>query len=1040
MSKTSFGRNLRAVIGLCTALFASVAGAQAAQGTINVRVTEAAGGQPVEQAQVMIVGTTHGGLTNAEGSFVLRGVSAGTHTVRVIRVGFSEQKKTVTVAAGQAASVDFALTQVAVSLAPVVTTATGETRRVEIGNAVASVDAAKLVEGSPVQSVNDMLNSRVAGVTVISGTQTGAGARIRIRGTNSLSLSNDPIYIIDGVRMTSDVGSSMLFTGGSQPSRVGDLNPEDIENMEIVKGPSAATLYGTDAANGVVLITTKRGRAGAARWNVYGESGMITDQNEYPTNYTIFGTRVSNGAKLAINGCNLPLVSSGFCTVDSVASYNLWEDDDVTPLSTGHRFQYGVNVTGGTEAVRYYVSAEREDETGVLELPKFEYRRFDSLNIPLRDSVKRPNVLGKNSVRANLNTAVNPELDLAVSTGFTNLAQRFSQESNATAGLGSHAFGGPGCKICSPNRVVGGGLGTPLYGYRAWTPGYTFQEAVGQRINRFIGSANANWRPTSWLQNRLTVGNDYTNRVDDNLLRRGDGPPLTATYRDGFKFNDRTDVRNFTIDLGSTLSYNPLAWLGLKTTGGVQYVNYLYERGSGGGEQLAPGGSTTQSGATPSASEATTQQKTLGFFVEQAAAINDRLFLTAAVRSDQNSAFGTDFQNVYYPKGSLSWIMSEESFFPQMGWLNQFRLRAAIGSSGVQPGPNDALRYFASTVANYRGVDEPAVIYSQIGNTSLKPERSTEFETGFEAKLFDNRYSLDVTYYTKKTKDAIISAIVPPSLGGPTNQRTNLGSVKNWGWEAMVSAQVLDMRNFAWDVALNASTTSNKLVSLGGVPPQIGVTTRAVEGYPLFGLWARAITGWEDKNGDGILTYNANADLNEVFVADSVSFRGYSQPRHQITLTNGLDLFNRRLRVQTMFDYRGGHLWYNNTERIRCVSRQNCNGLQNPESSFEEQAMVVATRNHPAATLDGFLQDGDFLRLREVTLQYSLSQDMAQRLFRSRGVSLVLTGRNVARWTDYRGVDPENDYNITTGTDNAGGDFQTVGIPSYYILRVNINR
>ena len=179
---------------------------------------------------------------------------------------------------------------------------------------------------------------------------------------------------------------------------------------------------------------------------------------------------------------------------------------------------------------------------------------------------------------------------------------------------------------------MGGGLGTPLYGYRAWTPGYTFQEAVGQRINRFIGSANANWRPTSWLQNRLSVGNDYTNRVDDNLLRRGDGPPLTATYRDGFKFNDRTDVRNFTVDLGSTASYNPMPWLGLKTTGGVQYVNYLYERGSGGGEQLAPGSSTTQGGATPSASEATTQQKTLGLFVEQAAAINERPMAIAAIR------------------------------------------------------------------------------------------------------------------------------------------------------------------------------------------------------------------------------------------------------------------------------------------------------------------------------------------------------------------------------------------------------------------------
>ncbi len=1030
------------MVGLCTALFASVAGAQASQGTINVRVTDAAGGQPVEQAQVMIVGTTLGGLTNAEGSFVFRGVSAGTHTVRVIRVGFSEQKKTVTVAAGQAASVDFALTQVAVSLAPVVTTATGETRRVEIGNAVSSVDAAKITETSPVQNVNDLLNSRAAGVTVTSGTQTGAGARIRIRGTNSLSLNNEPIFIIDGIRMTSNVGSSNLFTGGSQPSRIGDLNPEDIENMEIVKGPSAATLYGTDAANGVVLITTKRGRAGAARWTFYGETGLIEDRNEYPTNYTQFGKNPNTGASLGLGGCSLPVLSAGNCVVDSVASYNLFEDSDATPLHTGYRYQYGAQLSGGTEAVRYFITGEREDETGPIKLPDFEYRRFDSLNIPIRDYVERPNVLGKNSVRANLNATVTPELDLAVSTGFINLAQRFTQESNATAGLGSQAFGGPGCKVCAPARVVSG-TGSDLNGYRAWTPGYTFQEKVQQRVNRFIGSAQMNWRPTSWLQNRATVGNDYTNRVDDNLLLRGEGPPLTSNYRLGFKQNARTDIRNFTIDLGSTATSTPMAWLTLKTTGGVQYVNYLLELGEATGDQgLSPGASTPQAGAAQSAREATTQQKTLGLFVEQAAAINDRLFLTAALRSDQNSAFGTDFQSVLYPKGSVSWIMSEESFFPRLNWLNQFRLRAAIGTSGVQPGPNDALRFYASQVANVRGADQPAVQFSAIGNTNLKPERSTEFETGFEAKFFDTRYSLDFTYYRKKTKDAIIGAIVPPSLGGPTRQNTNLGAVENKGFEVLASAQVLDTRNFAWDITVNGSTFENKLLSLGGTPPQIGTTTRAVEGYPLFGLWARPITGWDDKNGDGILTYNSNDALNEVFVGDSVVFRGYGQPRHQISLTNGIDLFSRRLRIQALFDYRGGHKWYNNTERIRCFSRANCNGVMNPDASFEEQAMAVASRNLPATliTNDGYFQKGDFVRLRELTMQYSLSAEMAQRLLRSRGVSFVLTGRNLARWTDYRGVDPENDYQLTTGADTPGGDFQTLGIPTYFIFRVNVNR
>ncbi|HEX4934828.1 MAG TPA: carboxypeptidase-like regulatory domain-containing protein, partial [Gemmatimonadaceae bacterium] len=180
-------------------------------------MTEAAGGRPLDQAQVVIVGTTLGGLTNADGRFSFRAVTPGNVTVRVLRVGYSEQKKAVTVTAGQAANLEFALTEVALTLAPVVTTATGETRRVELGNAVASIDAAKVTETSVVRDVNDMLNSRTAGVTVTGGTQTGSGARIRIRGQNSLSLSNDPIFIIDGVRMSNNIGSSNLFTGGAQP-------------------------------------------------------------------------------------------------------------------------------------------------------------------------------------------------------------------------------------------------------------------------------------------------------------------------------------------------------------------------------------------------------------------------------------------------------------------------------------------------------------------------------------------------------------------------------------------------------------------------------------------------------------------------------------------------------------------------------------------------------------------------------------------------------------------------------------------------------
>jgi outer membrane receptor protein involved in Fe transport len=580
-------------------------------------------------------------------------------------------------------------------------------------------------------------------------------------------------------------------------------------------------------------------------------------------------------------------------------------------------------------------------------------------------------------------------------------------------------------------------VGTPLNGYRAWTPAYTYEEAVGQRLNRFIGSISANWRPTSWLDTRMNFGNDFTDRVDDNLLLRGSGPPLTATYRLGFKQNTRADIRNLSADIASSASWQARDNILSRTTVGAQYVNYKLELGEATGEDLPPGQQIPNNAAEPGAEEATEYNKTLGLFVEQAVTINDRLFLAAALRTDQNSAFGTDFQRVVYPKASISWILSDEPFFPDVGWMNYFRLRTAYGASGVQPGSNDALRTFQGEATNIRGVDVPAVQFDDIGNDALKPERTTELELGFEARFLGDRATLDVTHYRKRTKDALISAVIPPSFGSVgTTVRRNLGAVQNIGWEVLLNTQLIQREAFGFDLTLSGSTNANKLLSLGGTPPQIGTTTRVVEGYPLFGFWARKIQGWQDKNNDGILTYNANPSLNEVFVDTAFSFVGYIQPRHVATATAGFDFFRRVLRLQTMFDWRGGHYWYNNTERIRCVSRANCNGLMNPEASFEEQAMVVATRDHPAASLAGFIQKGDFLRFREASLSLR-APDRWAALMRASSATFVVTARNLAVWTDYRGVDPETDR-LAGESDDRPDEFQTFGPTSSLIFRVNL--
>ena len=362
-------RPVLALAGLLALAGTPVQAQQSSVGSLSVTVTDAANQRPVEAARVFVVGTSYGGQTTTEGKLLLRNLPAGDLTVRVLRVGYTEVSRRVTLAAGQVATLDVALATAAVNLAAVVTTATGEQRRVEIGNATANIDASKVTEAAAVSNVSDLLNSRAPGVTVTSGSMSGTGSRIRVRGTNSVSLSNEPIWIIDGVRMTSDRGSfttatgSGGTTGGNNPSRTGDLNPEEIESIEIVKGPSAATLYGTDAANGVILVTTKKGRAGAPRWTIYGENGTVFDKNWYPTAYSLWGKRTGQTVS-ARDFCNLQRVGLGQCSVDSVSTLNIFDEKDLTPVGTGNRRQLGLQLAGGSEAVRYFMSGEDELEVG----------------------------------------------------------------------------------------------------------------------------------------------------------------------------------------------------------------------------------------------------------------------------------------------------------------------------------------------------------------------------------------------------------------------------------------------------------------------------------------------------------------------------------------------------------------------------------------------------------------------------------------------------------------------------------------------------
>jgi TonB-linked SusC/RagA family outer membrane protein len=1013
---------------------ASFGGQAQAQGTglatITGRVTDAQSGQPVVGAQVRVVNSNLGAIAGDDGRYVIRAVSPGSVDVRATRIGFAEQKRTLNVAAGATETADFALARVAVQLSEVVTTATGEQRRVEIANAVTTIDAVKAVEGGNITSVGDLLATRSPSVNVLQSGMVGAGTRVRIRGTSSLSLSNEPIYIVDGIRIESGAQSlsSNIGVGGTVPSRTNDLNPDEIETIDVVRGPSAATLYGTDAANGVIVITTKRGRVGAPRWLVYTEQGVIKDQNSYPTNYTPFGHR----GLTATQTCYLREVAVSGCLIDSLRSFNVLENKTTTPFTNGSRQEYGAQVSGGNAGVRYFISGEYEGQDGVYRIPGFDKQRLLAAGIKIRPEWSTPNMATRGSARVNLDVALSEKADVAVKAGFTQNLIRLPENDNNVTGL----FG---------NTLLAGGrtdlvdaAGNQLYGYNRFLPGDIYQETVEQDINRFIGSVNPQYRPFTWLTVVGDAGLDYTGRTDSDICRFAECTNF-GTNRLGRKENDRSTILQYTTNLRSTATTKILSMVDSRLSLGVQYTGSNFNRNGSGSSNLPVSASTTTAGSVPFADEATTLSRTIGAYLEEQISLADRLFVTVGARADRSSAFGVDFGNVVYPKASLSYVISDEPFFPKPLWLNQLRLRTALGASGVRPGSNDALQYFATNAVAVRNSvgtvsDYPGVVVSTLGNRDLKPEKSTELEAGIDGTFLDSRFNVEVTYYDKNSVDALVNQIIAPSLGTlATGRFANLGKINNHGFEYVLSGRPIDLPVVAWDFALNGSYNTNKIVSLGvdaagkPIPPIIGTTIAQVKGQPLNSYYDYNYY-YSDANGDGLIA------PSEVTISTTKTFQGYSLPRREMSFTTGLEFLDKVFRLQAVLDYKGGNKLYNNTERIRCQSFNNCNGLVNATASLADQARVIALRfKSPQTTQAGWYEKADFTRLREVSLTWSAPERWATTLH-GRSLSATLAGRNLALWSKYSGMDPEASY----GQADTPAEFLTQPPLSFYTLRVNV--
>ncbi|MDQ6612926.1 MAG: TonB-dependent receptor, partial [Gemmatimonadota bacterium] len=677
------------------------------------------------------------------------------------------------------------------------------------------------------------------------------------------------------------------------------------------------------------------------------------------------------------------------------------------------------------------------DETGVYSMPGNEIARLKKSRgvsaLPV-DQV-HPNALSRVNLRANLNAQIAPTATLQISSAFVNSIQRLPQNEDNSTGIMVNAQGGTAARL--DNFQIQGLDTIPLYGQFAGPMGDIFSITTTQGINRFINSASLRWLPTNWLSTHATTGLDYTSRVDQviNLFDQG---PFNSSNRVGAIDNERTAISLYTVDLGATGSFGLTSSIQSKTSVGAQYFDNFSTRTGGSGQNLPPGATTvTAVGTIQTLAQATAESITLGTYLDQQFNFRDRLFVTGGVRLDDNSAFGAKFKGVKYPHVGVSWVISDEGFFPRFDFLQQLRLRGTYGASGVQPGTLDALRYFlpSKSASQTGGADGSGVTLGALGNPNLKPEFTAESEGGLDLSMFHGGTNIELTYYQKNTRDALIRRDIAPSLAGLPTQFTNIGKVRNAGVEFVLNQKLFDRKLAALSFNLTGSTNANRLVQLGtGVAPIFTGnrnTQKNITGYPLFGLWARTYT-INDRNGDGIVANKSANDPGDLTYSDTAVFIGNTYPKLELAFSPSLEVFNHKLRFNAQFDRKANLKKLYNTQRHECQGGQSCRFLYDKTASLADQARAVALTDQ--GLLTGFMYDGSFTRFRELSVAYQMPDQFAHYL-RANRWNLVLTGRNLHVWTKYPGVDPES----TVGNTDARGNEEYFATPPLRVFTFRMN-
>jgi iron complex outermembrane receptor protein len=1019
---------------LATLLFAGQASAQVA--SISGRITDALTLQPIIGARIDIEGTARGTTAGAEGRFSLTEVAVGAVRVTARAVGYAPQTREITVTAGQVAVADFALERQAAVMDEIVVTGYGEQRRVAITGAVATVNADEANVGV-VSSANDMLQGRVSGVHITQNHgEPGAGIQIRIRGGSSISASDEPLYVVDGVVIqnlpTEPAGIGIDGDAALPRNPLTMINPADIKSITVLKDAAAAAIYGARSANGVVLIETKQGERDRTTF-------------EYDTYVSV----ASPSRRLdVLSGDQYrqfieEQVAAGVLDtsrLSSLGSANTNWEREVTRSALTHN--HNIAFSGGTQSTQYRASLNYTDQEGVALSSAFErfQGRLNALHSAWGDRLR----LGLNLTASHVNNDYLPFEDTGGFEGgvFQNMA------------------------IYNPTRpvmVTDSVTGEPVF-YEAGTGAQSVRNpvALAEQISDFgkttrvLGNVRAVLDIVPSLQGQLLVGVDRSQATRQIYFPRTN--PVGAEFNGLARQEDR-DLT--TISLQGLLTWSTQFGDAseLEVIGGYEFNDYT-EGGfaSEARDFLTDAFSFNNLSAGARAQNPSSYRndsRLIGFFSRATVGFNDRYFLTGVLRRDGSSRFGPENKWATFPAISGSWRLSEENFMRDR-LFSELRLRAGYGVQG-----NEAAQPYASLLllapsdqASYPFGDTRTVgvAPSRNPNPDLRWEQTKQFNVGLDYGFSDNRIAGSLEYYVKNTTNLLLEVTVPQPAAVATRLE-NIGKVRNRGLEATLDALLVTRENMSWQAGLVFAAERNTVVELGdatfirtgdvsGQGQSGQVAQRILPGEPLGTFFGPEFVGWDDQGRQLFNQYeverdSAGREISRALIGQTTTPGGDDF----VPIGNANPNFTLGFRSQLRwgaFDasliarWEQGRDVFNNTALVYSTKG---NALQ--DKNFLASALDDPTDiNEPSIYSSRWIEDGSFLRLQNITVGYTFEMPRVLTSL-ANTARIYVSADNLLLLTGYSGYDPE--AHSSAGLASRGIDYLSYPRPRVFTAGLRLS-